>query len=113
MGSKKGLRALFFVYTRQAATISRYHRELGTLTGCSAGSNGVPTPAVTKNITVVTSVTGGVITVTTGATATEGVALTMIDTPSVAAGAANMSWLNTGTSCDALRGFRSGTGHCP
>ncbi len=86
--------------------------ETGALTGCSSGSNGVPTLAVTKNITVVTSVTDGVITVTTGATTSAGVALTIVDTPSLAAGGANMTWLNSGTSCDATRGFKSGQGDC-
>ena len=87
--------------------------ETGALTGCSSGSNGVPTLAVTKNITAVTSVTAGVITVTTGATTSTGDNLTIIDTPSLAAGGANMTWANTGTSCDATRGFKSGQGDCP
>ena len=87
--------------------------ETGALTGCSSGSNGVPTLAVTKNITAVTSVTAGVITVTTGATTSTGDNLTIIDTPSLAAGRANMTWANTGTSCDATRGFKSGQGDCP
>lgn len=87
--------------------------ELGTLTGCSSGSNGVPTLSVTKNITVVTSVTNGVITVSTGATTDAGVALTIIDTPVAAAGGANIIWTNTGTTCDATRGFKSGQGDCP
>ena len=86
--------------------------ETGALTGCSSGSNDVPTLGVTKNITVVTSVTDGVITVTTGATTSAGVALTIVDTPSLAAGGANMTWTNSGTSCDATRGFKSGQGDC-
>ena len=89
--------------------------ELGTLTGCSSGSNSVPTLAVSKNITVITSVTDGVITVTTGATTSAGVALTIIDTPTiptVAGGGANILWTNSGSSCDATRGFKSGQGDC-
>ncbi len=97
--------------TRNA--IAMCHQDLGTFTGCSSGSNGVPTIAVTKNITAVTSVTDGVISVTTGATTAAGVNLTIIDTPTVAAGAANMVWTNTGTSCNAQRGFKSGQGDCP
>ena len=95
--------------------IAMCHQDLGTFTGCSAGSNGVPTMAVTKNITAVTSVTDGVITVNTGATtnASPPVALTIVDTPTVPAGAANMVWINTGTSCNATRGFKSGQGDCP
>ncbi|MDD5241272.1 MAG: prepilin-type N-terminal cleavage/methylation domain-containing protein [Sulfuricella sp.] len=87
-------------------------QETGTFTGCSAGSNGVPTLGVTKNITTITSVTDGVITVTTGATTTAGVGLTIVDTPTVAAGDANVKWTNSGTSCDATRGFKVGQGDC-
>ncbi len=87
--------------------------ELGTVTGCSAGSNGVPTMAVSKNITAVTSVTNGVITVTTGATTSAGVGLTIVDTPTLAAGGANVVWTNTGTSCEPTRGFKPGQGDCP
>jgi prepilin-type N-terminal cleavage/methylation domain-containing protein len=89
-------------------------QELGTVTGCTSGSNGVPTLAVTKNITAVTSVADGVITVTSAATASNGGAnLTIIDTPTVAAGAANMVWTNTGTICNATRGMKPGSGDCP
>ena len=73
----------------------------------------IPTIGVTKNITAVTSVTDGVITLTTGATDTSGTGLTIVNTPTVAVGGANMVWTNTGTSCDATRGFRSGAGDCP
>jgi len=89
------------------------HAELGKLTGCSSGSNGVPTLTVTKNVTVVTSVTDGVITVTTGATTSAGVNLTIVNTPAFTAGNANILWKNTGTSCDATRGFKAGQGDCP
>lgn len=88
-------------------------QELGTLTGCNAGANGVPTVATTANITTVTSITNGVITVTTGATAADGTALTIVDTPTVPAGGANMLWTNTGTTCTATRGFKNGQGDCP
>ena len=87
--------------------------ELGTLVGCSAGSNGVPTIPTTKNITAVGSVTNGVITVTTGATTTAGAALTIVDTPTFVAGNANITWTNTGTTCDVVRGFKPGQGDCP
>jgi len=86
--------------------------NLGTVSGCDAGSNGIPTIGTTQNITAVTSVTDGVITVTTAATATDGTALTIIDTPTVAAGAANMLWTNTGTTCNDTRGFKVGQGDC-
>jgi len=89
------------------------YQELGTLTGCDSGSNGVPTLSVTDNITAITSVKSGVITVTTGATLADGTALTIVDTPTVAAGAANMIWTNSGTTCNTTRGFKPGQGDCP
>ncbi|OWP48093.1 pilin [Pseudomonas nitroreducens] len=91
------------------------YQETGVLTNCAAGSNGIPVIPVTKNITAVTSVTAGVITVTTGATDSAGTALTIVDTPTVATSAsANMTWANTGTTCsNASRGFKSGQGDCP
>lgn len=92
--------------------IGMCYQETGTLTGCSSGSNGVPTITTSKNITVVTSVTDGVIKVTTGATDSSGANLTIVDTPSYTAGNANMTWTNSGTSCDATRGFKSGAGDC-
>jgi type IV pilus assembly protein PilA len=90
-------------------------QELSTVTGCTMGAaNGyVPTPVVSKNITTVTSVTDGVIKVTTGATNNSGVSLTIIDTPSGAAGSASLAWTNTGTSCSATRAFKPGFGDCP
>jgi len=91
-------------------------QETGALAGCDMGAaNGyVPTPTVTKNLTAVTSVTNGVITMTSGATTTAGVNLTIVDTPALpAAGAANMTWTNTGTICDVNRGLKPGQGDCP
>jgi prepilin-type N-terminal cleavage/methylation domain-containing protein len=94
--------------------IAQCFSDLGTLTGCSAGSNGVPTIATTENITTVTSVTDGVIKVTTSATDTASppAKLTIIDTPTTPAGGANMLWTNSGTTCDAKRGFKVGQGDC-
>jgi type IV pilus assembly protein PilA len=88
-------------------------QETGTLTGCSAGSNGVPNLNTTRNITTVTSITDGVITVTSAATSTAAVALTVVDTPTAPVGTANMVWTNTGTICDANRGMKPGSGDCP
>ena len=92
--------------------ITMCYQDTSTFTGCTSASNGVPTLQVTKNITAVTSVSNGVITVTTGATAADGTALTIIDTPTFTAGDANLKWTNTGTTCDATRGFKSGAGDC-
>ena len=93
--------------------IAQCYNDLGTLTGCSAASNGIPTMATTKNVTTVTSVTDGVIKVTTGSTTAAGVLLTLVDTPTVTAGAANMLWTTTGTICDPVRGLKPGQGDCP
>ena len=86
-----------------------------TATGCDAGTNGIPAVAdfqTTKNVTALTSVTNGVITATTGATASNGgAALTWIDTPSSTE--ANIKWTNSGTVCDAKRGLKPGQGDCP
>ncbi len=84
-----------------------------SLTGCNAGVDGVPTPAVTKNITAITSIEDGVIEVTTGASDAAGVQLTIVTTPSYTPGAANLTWTNTGTTCDSVRAFRPGLGDCP
>lgn len=94
--------------------VAMCYQDLNTFTGCNAGAQGVPTMSVTKNITAVTSVTDGVITVTTGATsdATPPVPLTIVNTPTFPVGSANMKWTNTGTSCNSSRGFKSGAGDC-
>ena len=84
--------------------------ETSTLTGCSAGQSGIVAPPVTRNITVVTSITDGIITVTTGATSNAAVPLTIVLTPSTSG--PNFIWTNTGTSCDAVRGFKPGAGGC-
>ena len=93
--------------------IAECFNVLGTFAGCSAGANGVPTIAATSNITVVTSVTDGVIRMTTSAKAANGDALTIIDTPTSAAGAANLVWTNTGTICNPAKGLKPGQGDCP
>lgn len=93
--------------------IATCFQELATLEGCSAGQNGVPTPAISKNITAITSITDGVITATTGATDSSGAGLTIVMTASFVTGGANLLWTNTGTTCDTARGFRPGAGDCP
>jgi prepilin-type N-terminal cleavage/methylation domain-containing protein len=87
--------------------------ETESLIGCNAGQRGVPTPNITGNIVAVTSIVDGVIKVTTGSTTTAGVALTIVDTPTFPAGEANMVWRNTGTICNAERGYKPGQGDCP
>jgi type IV pilus assembly protein PilA len=84
------------------------------IVGCSGGTNGivVATFQITDNVTVVPTVTDGVITTTTGATASAGgAALTWINTPT--ATTANIVWTNTGTVCNSTRGLKPGQGDCP
>jgi prepilin-type N-terminal cleavage/methylation domain-containing protein len=99
------------VAVRSAIALCR--QERGSVTGCSAGTNGIPTPAVTANIISVQSIVDGVIEVTTGATSASGANLTIIDTPGVSSNSAVLAWVNTGSSCDPARGFRASAGDCP
>ena len=93
--------------------------ETQTAVGCNAGAPGSGIPAIggftlTDNVTAIASVTDGVISATTGATASSGGApLTYINTPTAAVGSANITWTNTGTVCNPTRGLRSGQGDCP
>src|ERR1700712_5151623 len=88
-------------------------QEIGILTGCSAGSNGVPSiTAVTSNITALPTVKDGSISATTGATDATGKALTISLVPTVTSGTANIVWTNSGTTCNATRGFKGGQGGC-
>ena len=87
--------------------------EQQNLTDCDAGAFGIPATAgfpATKNVTVLTSVANGVITATTGATAA-GTPLTYILTP--VNNAAQITWTNSGTTCNPTRGFKPGQGGCP
>jgi prepilin-type N-terminal cleavage/methylation domain-containing protein len=90
--------------------------ETGTLTGCNAGTNGIPALTaftMTKNVTAIASLTNGVISATTGATSATGEALAYTLTPTQAAGAANMTWsAGTSTICNATRGLKEGQGNC-
>ena len=90
--------------------------EQGTLIGCSntAGNAvGIPTLIpITKNLTALTSVTDGVITGISGATAADGTALAFLITPAVRADSPHMFWITTGGICDPLRGLKSGAGGC-
>lgn len=95
------------------SAIALCRQELATVIGCSAGSNGIPTASITKNIVSVESITDGVIQITTAATSASGTPLTIIDTPNVAATDASMAWVNSGTTCNITRGFKSGVGDCP
>ena len=90
----------------------------GAIAGCDAGTNGIPDTTdaagftITQNVTSQPGVTNGIITADTGATATDGTALTYQNTPTMGAASANMTWTQDGTICDATRGFKPGTGDC-
>lgn len=84
---------------------------------CDAGAHGIPDITAadfppTENVTAITSVTDGVITATTGATVSSGgAALTYVVSPVF--NAASITWQNTGTVCNAVRGLKTGQGGCP
>lgn len=88
-------------------------QELGALTACNAGTNGVPAAVATTNTVGLAVSATGVITGTSAATANDGTALTFTYTPTFGAAAANMTWAMTGTICNATRGLKSGQGGCP
>lgn len=77
-------------------------QELGTLTGCNSGTNGIPATQATTHVASV-AVTNGIITVTP--TATTNVLSTLISEPAVGVGA--LTWTNNGTTasgCLAVQG---------
>ncbi|MGO3338351.1 pilin [Psychrobacter sp.] len=90
----------------------------GAIAGCDADTNGIPDTTstagftITQNVTSQPTVINGVITADTGATDTTGAALTYINTPTMGADSANMTWRQSGSICDATRGFKPGTGDC-
>jgi type IV pilus assembly protein PilA len=87
----------------------------GTVTGCSEGTNGIPARtafATTKNVTALTSISNGEIKATTGATNSNGTALTLTLTPALIDGQVNMDWTLSGSICDNLRGIRIGEYGC-
>jgi type IV pilus assembly protein PilA len=81
------------------------------ITACAAGSNGVPAVTTTANLPTLTIAATGVITASSKAKDAAGVAMTIVLTPTIGTG--NIAWANTGTSCDAVRGMKSGQGDCP
>ena len=83
---------------------------------CNAGANGIPAVSVaafplTKNVVSSPTVVAGVISAKTGATLKSGGDnLTYVITPAITDAAIN--WKNSGTSCNATRGFKPGQGGC-
>lgn len=97
--------------------VTECSHQLQTSSGCNAGTNGIP-PLVnfvaTRNVTALTGVSNGIISATSGATASGGgAALLIVNEPTFASGAANMLWRNTGSIClNPQRGLGSGKGDC-
>lgn len=79
------------VYQTAVATC---YQELGTLTGCDLGSNGIPATQATTFVTSV-GVTSGAITVTPKAPLPTTATLVLTPTPGVGA----MTWAKTGSGC--------------
>ena len=86
--------------------VSMCSQDLGTLTGCNAGSNGIPAIPATmpKYVTAIASVTNGVVSATSESKDSAGVAHTITLTPSTTA--TNVNWTIGGTICDANRGVK-------
>ena len=91
-------KARFSEVTSMAASyqtaVSVCAQELGTLTGCDIGTNGIPATQASTHVTSV-GAANGVITVTP--TATTNAASTLILTPALGAGA--LTWAKTGSGC--------------
>jgi len=82
------------VGTSYQTAVATCAQDLGTLTGCSLGTNGIPATQATTHVASV-GVTVGVITVTP--TATTDAAPTLVLTPTLGAGA--LTWAKTGSGC--------------
>ena len=87
-------------------TVSLCSQELGTLVGCTAGSNGIPAIPATmpKYVTAIASVTDGVITATSESKDAAGTAHSITMTPALTG--TNVNWTIGGTICDANRGVK-------
>ncbi|MFZ6799658.1 pilin [Undibacterium sp. Di24W] len=88
-------------------------QETGALSACGSGTNGVPTATTSTSNTALAISAAGVITFTSAATSSTGVALTGAYTPTAPATSdARMPWSMTGTICNVTRGLK-GTAGCP
>lgn len=85
----------------------------GTLSKCGTlGSYGLPASiTATANVVNPSLNPNGVIKATSAATDSSGKALTVEDTPTM--GSTTMTWVNSGTICNATRGEGPGEGDCP
>ncbi len=84
-----------------------------TFTNCDPANSGdIPNVADTEFLTGLAVSNVGVITATSTATTAAGVQLTIAVTPSYIAGDSLITWTETGTICDNLRGLPVGEGDC-
>ncbi|WP_273861790.1 pilin [Pseudomonas sp. LA5] len=101
--------------TAYKTAVALCYQNLGTLTGCSAGTNDIP-PAIasgnagaTINYVDELSVTDGIMTMTTTGTTSSGAKMQIVSTPSVTTAGANnttvaqgaMKWTLSGSGCAA------------
>jgi type IV pilus assembly protein PilA len=82
------------VGTAYQTAVSTCAQEIGTLTGCDLGTQGIPASQATTFVTSI-GVTNGVITVTPKAPLPTGA--TLVLTPAV--GASALTWSKTGSGC--------------
>ncbi len=85
-------------------TIALCIQDLGTLTGCNAGTNGIPAAIAANNGVLIAyvdsvGVTDSVISMTSTGIATGTTKLAVTMTPVAAAGAAAIDWNLTGNGC--------------
>ncbi|QNA90580.1 prepilin-type N-terminal cleavage/methylation domain-containing protein [Massilia sp. Dwa41.01b] len=95
--------------------LAECYQTSGSFTGCNEpGTNGIPQVKISKFITSVPAIDGGVISnVETAATTNDGDPLVFTSIrPSTAAGQANMIWRAEGSICDSVRGLKDGQGGC-
>jgi type IV pilus assembly protein PilA len=91
--------------------------DLGTATGCNAGTNAILTPTATAAFPVAPTVADGVITGTSEASNYTNSKLTIVLTPKMIAGQSDIPFVNTGTICTdssaSERGLKPKMGGCP
>ncbi len=87
------------VATSYQTAVAICAQELGTVTGCDIGTNGIPATQATTHVASI-GVTNGTITVTP--TATTAAASTLVLIPTVGAGA--LTWAKTGSGCLTAQG---------
>jgi len=89
--------------------------KLGNVTGCDAGTNGIPMPtgALTSGFASQPKIHNGVITGVSTATSISGVPLTFMAIPAIGGNSTAMAWKMTGSLCDGgVRGLSAGEGGC-